>query len=115
MPTCSLSSFMVILRLEAPSVGGQVAASGTDWFISSESAPPPGMDVARCLNAPSPLLAYSPHGRERFDEAVIVPFPHNLLIACNLEGVRAFALLVAQEIADQQVAVLERLDAGNPR
>src|SRR5260221_7409178 len=46
---------------------------------------------------------------------MIVELPHDLLAAGHLEGVHARAAIVSKPIANQQVAALQHLDAGNVR
>ncbi len=45
---------------------------------------------------------------------MVGPLPDDLLVAADLEGMRAFAFLPADKIADKIVAVLELLHAGDP-
>src|SRR5450432_1310995 len=60
------------------------------------------------------LVVEGGHGGGGFDELVVVELPDDLLVAGDLERVHARAALTADPVANQQVAVLQDLDAADP-
>ena len=46
-----------------------------------------------------------PDGRQGFDQTMIIPFPHDFLVAGDFEDMGAFAFLAAEKIADDKVPI----------
>ena len=62
----------------------------------------------------SGLFADDPHCGERRDQTVVVIFPDNFFISCDFKRMRPATFLASQKITNQQISVLQPLNAGNP-